>query len=120
MADYFNAKEVLPLELITKVLEYIPKESRNGSVLYFSDDFYGRRNAEIARCFQIYQSDPQFGSFTEIYEVLSQEYGLTVRQISKIVKEVREHGDGPAQRRRNYTGIRVGRISRRMRVRPKY
>ena len=117
MADYFNAREVLPAELIADVLEHIPEQSRSGATIYFSEDYYAKRNTEIARCFQIYQSDPSFGSHMEIYEGLSDQFGLTVRQICKIVKGVREQGGRQAPSRRRFSGVRVGRSSRRMKVR---
>ncbi|UCD56527.1 MAG: hypothetical protein JSV16_11920 [Candidatus Hydrogenedentota bacterium] len=117
MAEYFNAKEVLPVELIARVMEHLPEQSRSGALVYFSEDYYTRRNAEIARCFQLYQSDSNFGSHLEIYESLSEQYGLSARQICKIVKEAREQGGRRASPRRRYSGVRVGRSSRRMRVR---
>ena len=117
MAEYFNAKKLLPPDLIAQVLEHIPDESRNGALLYFSEDYYARRNAEIERCFQIYQSDPSFGSHLEIYEALSEEFGITVRQICKIVRGVREQNGRKTPVRRRYSGIRVGRTSRKMTVR---
>lgn len=116
MAEYFNAREKLPIDLILEVLEHIPEESREGALIYFSKNYYARRNAEIVRCFQIYQSDPQFGSHIEIYEALSDQYRLTVRQICKIVKAARAQGGKRGCHRRRPSGVRVGRISRRMRV----
>jgi hypothetical protein len=117
MAEYFNAKKILPPELMAAVLEHIPEDSRSGALLYFSEDYYAKRNAEIERCFQIYQSDPSFGSNIAIYEELSEQYGLTTRQICKIVKGVRNTDDRKTPARRRYSGVRVGRSSRRMTVR---
>lgn len=117
MADYFNARETLPAELIAQVMEHIPGASRSGAVLYFSEDYYAARNAEICRCFEIFQSDPSFGSHLEIYEALSEQYGLTSRRICEIVKGAREQCGRRRPSRRRYSGVRVGRSSRRMRVR---
>jgi hypothetical protein len=117
MAEYFNAKTVLPAELIMRVLEHIPHQSKSGAIVYFSEDYYAKRNGEIGCRFKKYRSDPAFGSHLQIYEALSEQYGLTVRQICKIVREVRQQGDGPLRPRRRYSGVRVGRSSRRMSVR---
>lgn len=117
MAEYFNARQILPKDLLGEVLEHIPEGSRNGAVLYFSNDYYARRNAEIVDCFQIHQADPRFGSHTEIYEALAEQYGLTVRQICKIVREARAQGGHRGRRRRRRSGIRVGRFTRRMSIR---
>lgn len=116
MAEYFNARKILPTDLIAVVLEHIPARDRNGAVIYFSEDYYAQRNGEIERCFEIYQSDPSFGSYLEIYEALAEQFGLTVRQICKIVKEVREQGGRKIPVRRRFSGVRVRRSSRRMRV----
>ncbi len=117
MAEYFNAKVVLPAELIAEVMDHIPPQGKGGAVLYFREDYYVRRNAEISRLFQIYQSDPHFGSHLEIYEALSEHFGLTVRRICEIVRGVREKGCGVLSARRRRSGVRVGRSIRRMRVR---
>ena len=117
MAEYFNATTILPAELLAQVLEHIPEQSRSGALVYFSEDYYAKRNAEISRCFQIYQSDPAFGSHLEIYEELSEEYGLTVRQICKIVRGVRQKGERSGPSRRRSSGVRVGRSIRKMVVR---
>ncbi len=117
MAEYFNAKKILPADLISMVLEHISAQSRSGALVYFSEDYYATRNAKIERCFQIYQSDPSFGSHLEIYEALSEEFGISVRQICKIVRDVREEGGRKAPVRRRYSGVRVGRTSRKMTVR---
>lgn len=117
MAEYFNAKKILPPELMAAVLEHIPDASRSGALVYFSEDYYAKRNGEIERCFQIYQSDPSFGSNIAIYEELSEQYRLTTRQICKIVKDVRDTGERKAPARRRYSGVRVGRSSRKMTVR---
>ena len=117
MAEYFNAREILPVELMSEVMNYIPEASRNGAVVYFSEDYYARRNAAIVTSFRIYQSDPNFGSHMEIYEALSEQYGLTVRRICRILQEAGEHGDRCIQIRRRVSGIRVNRHSRRMSVR---
>ena len=117
MAKYLNAREVLPLDLVAEVLKHLPEEGRNGALIYFSDNYYLRRNAEIVRCFHIYQADPRLANFMEIYEALAEQYKLTVRQICKIVKAGQECGEKPARRQRRYSGIRVDRVSRRMRVR---
>ena len=87
MAEYFNAKTVLPAELIMRVLEHIPHQSKSGAIVYFSEDYYAKRNGEIGRRFKKHRSDPAFGSHLQIYEALSEQYGLTVRQICKIVRE---------------------------------
>jgi len=116
MAEYFNARELLPGDLILEVLAHLPEESRNGAVLYFSEDYYARRNAEIAGYFRIYQSDPEFESHAEIYEALSEQYGLTIRQICRIVTAAGVRGGARRCDRRRRSGIRVGRVSRRMRV----
>jgi hypothetical protein len=117
MAEYFNAKDILPAELIAEVMTHIPPQSKSGAILYFREDYYAMRNAEISRLFQIYESDPTFGSHMEIYEALSEHYGLTVRRICEIVKGVRASGNGAGKARRRYSGMRVRRSSRRMRVR---
>jgi hypothetical protein len=120
MARYFNAKNILSDDLILQVLERIPKECRSGALIYFREDYYARRNAGIARCFQIYESDPAFESHIEIYEALSEQFGLSVRRIWKILRETRR-GSGPRKfpARRRYSGVRVvGRAIRKMRVRP--
>jgi hypothetical protein len=117
MASYFNAKKILPSELIAEVLGRIPEGCRSGALVYFSEDYYARRNAEIERSFQLYATDTAFGSHLEIYEALSEQYGLTVRQICKIVKGVRERCGKIGPKRRRYSGVRVGRTSRRMSVR---
>lgn len=117
MAEYFNAKKILPPELMAAVLEHIPKGSRCGALVYFSEDYYAKRNAEIGQCFQIYQSDPSFGSNLAIYEALSEQYRLTVRQICKIVKDARDAGGRASPVRRRHSGIRVGRSSRKMTIR---
>ena len=117
MAEYFNAKKILPPELMAAVFEHIPEASRCGALVYFSEDYYAKRNAEIERSFQIYQSDPSFGSNIAIYEALSEQYGLTTRQICKIVKDVRDTDEAAAPAKRRYSGIRVGRSSRKMSVR---
>ena len=118
MPEYFNAKDILPAELIAEVMNHIPAQSKGGAVVYFKEDYYVRRNAEISRLFQIYQSDPTFGSHLEVYEALSEHYGLTVRRICEIVKGVREKSGGVVSLRRRRSGLRVGRrSSRRMRVR---
>lgn len=117
MAEYFNAREILPAGLIAEVMEHLPEQSKYGAVLYFSEDYYTKRNAEITRCFEIYISDPNFGSHLEIYEALSEQYGLTVRQICKILREARgEQGRGRKPPRRRPSGVRVGRTTRKMRV----
>jgi hypothetical protein len=108
MADYFNARNLLPPDLLIQVLKYIPEQSRYGAVLYFREDYYARRNSEIIALFRIYQDDPNFGSNTEIYEALSEQFGLTVRQICRVLEGNRE----PFRHRRNVrrlTGIRVTR-----------
>lgn len=117
MANYFNAKKILPAELIAEVLGRIPEECRSGALVYFSEDYYARRNAEIERSFQLYATDETFGSHLEIYEALSEQYGLTVRQICKIVKGARKRCGRTRPRRRRYSGVRVGRTARRMNVR---
>jgi hypothetical protein len=117
MADYYNAREILPAELMREVMEHVPKGSRNGALVYFSEDYYARRNAEIVSCFLIYQADPNFGSQLEIYEALSEQFGLTVRRICRILKEGGDHGERRVQVRRRFSGIRVDRCSRRMKVR---
>ena len=117
MADYYNAREILPADLLRGVLEHVPEGSRSGALVYFSEDYYGRRNAEIVRCFHIYQADPHFGSRSEIYEALSEQYGLTARRICKIVKENGDHRESRPRARRRLSGIRVDRCSRRMKVR---
>jgi hypothetical protein len=116
MAEYFNAKDILPVELISEIMNHLPQRGKGGAIIYFRENYYAMRNAEISRLFQIYQSDPNFGSHVEMYEALSEHYGLTVRRICEIVKGVREHGAVPGARRR-YSGMRVGRSSHRMRVR---
>ncbi len=117
MAEYFNAKDVLPAELIDEVMNHIPALSKGGAVVYFKEDYYVRRNAEISRLFQIYQSDPTFGSHLEVYEALSEHYGLTVRRICEIVKGIRQTTGRVAGLRRRRSGLRVSRSVRRMRVR---
>jgi len=117
MAEYFNAKKMLPPELIAAVLKHIPDRSRSGAIVYFSEDYYAKRNAEIGRHFQVYQSDSRFGSRLEVYEALSDQFGLTVRQICKIVRDVRQRIERSGPARRRYTGVRVGRTSRKMTVR---
>jgi hypothetical protein len=117
VTEYFNAGKLLPARLVAEILEHVPREARNGALIYVSDDFYARRNAEIRRCFDIQLSDPTMAGLMEIYEALSEEYGLTVRQICRIVKDARDSGGEPVRRRRRYSGIRVGRVSRRVRVR---
>jgi len=108
MADYFNARNLLPPDLLSRVLQHIPEQSRYGALLYFRDDYYIRRNSEIIALFQIYQDDPNFGSNSEIYEALSDQFGLTVRQICRIL----EGNRGPVRRSRTIrrlSGIRVTR-----------
>lgn len=117
MPEYYNAKEILPAELIAEVMNRIPAQSKGGAVVYFKEDYYVRRNAEISRLFQTYQSDPAFGSHLEVYEALSKLYGLTVRRLCEIVKGVRQQSGGVASARRRRSGLRVGRSLRRMRVR---
>lgn len=117
MAEYFNAKEILPKELLAKIMDYIPHECRAGAVLYFSEDYYQRRNAEIVRYFQECRSNPLFGSHLEIYEALSERFGLTKRRIIEIVKEARRSGERLGPSRRKYSGVRVRRSDRTMRVR---
>ena len=117
MAEYFNAKKLLPSELMAAVLKHLPTQSRSGAIVYFSEDYYAKRNAEIGRGFLKCQSDPGFGSHLEIYEALSEQYGLTVRQICKIVRSVREGSGKRTPSRRRYSGVRVGRAFRRMTVR---
>ena len=116
MAEYFNGKEILPAELVSEVMEYIPERSRNGALVYLSEDYYARRNGEIVRSFRIYQADPTFGSRLEIYEALSEHYRLTVRRICKIVKENGEDSGGHARVRRRFSGLRVDPRSRRMKA----
>ena len=116
MPEYFNAKNILPPELIAEVMDHMPAQGKGGAVLYFKDDYYVRRNAEISRLFQIYQSDPAFGSHLEIYEALSEQYGLTVRRICEIVKGTRARGVASVEKKRRSSGVRVGRTLRRMRV----
>ncbi|GAB4343375.1 MAG: hypothetical protein Kow0099_21730 [Candidatus Abyssubacteria bacterium] len=118
MAQYFNAKQILPPHLVVEVLKHIPRESRSGAVLYFSEDYYTIRNHEVVQCFHIYEADPAFGGTMEIYRALSEQFGLTVRQIEHIVcgkRESRRRRGGRPVRR--YSGIRVRRLSRRMEVR---
>jgi len=117
MAEYFNAKLLLSSELIAAVLERLPQQSRSGAIVYFSEDYYAKRNAEIGEKFLEYQSDSRFGSHMEIYETLSEQYGLTVRQICKVVKSARDKSEKRTPPRRRYSGVRVGRSLRRMTVR---
>jgi hypothetical protein len=120
MAQYFNARQILPTHLLVEVLKHIPKDSRNGAVLYFNEDYYAARNHEIAQCFQIYQADPSFGGTRDIYQALAEQFCLTVRQIENIVCGLKEPGwERPSRsRRRQYSGITVRRrIQRRMVVR---
>ncbi|MBI5119062.1 hypothetical protein HZA56_21570 [Candidatus Poribacteria bacterium] len=119
MARYLNAKDFLSDELILQVLERIPKGCRSSALIYFSEDYYARRNAEVVRCFQIYESDPAFGSHVEIYEALSEQFGLGPRRICRILerrtRECERHKPG----RRRHSSVRVvGRAMRRMRIRP--
>ena len=107
MTDYFNAQNLLPPELFNEVLRYIPEESRYGAVLYFKQDYYTSRNSEIVALFRIYQDDPNFGSNTEIWESLAEQYGLTVRQISRILEGRCERR--PRHRIMRHTGFRVRR-----------
>lgn len=116
MADYFNAEKVLPPELLSAVLKHIPAASRSGVVLYFSENYYAMRNSEIIALFRIYQADPQFGSNLEIYEALSEQYGLTVRRICRIVQGHRDPEFRRGQGIRRRTGLRVERSQRRMHV----
>ena len=117
MADYYNAREILPADLVSEVMKHVPEASRNGALVYFSEDYYARRNAEIVSCFLLYQADPHFGSQLEIYEALSEQFGLTVRRICKILSESGDHSERRLQVRRRFSGIRVDRCSRRMKVR---
>ena len=117
MAEYFNAREILPTELMNEVMEYVPEGSRNGVLLYFSEDYYAKRNAEIVKCFEIYQADADFGSQLEICEALSEQYGLTVRWICTLLKEAGVKSERCGNGRRRFSGVRVSRCSRRMRLR---
>jgi len=117
MSEYFNAGEILPAELTHEVLKHLPESSRNGALVYFSEDYYAKRNAEIVTCFRIYQSDPHFGSLPEIYEALSEQYGLSVRRICAILKDAGEQSERARQGQRRFSGVRVDRNSRRMSVR---
>jgi hypothetical protein len=118
MARYFNAKKILSDEVISEVLQRIPEQCRTGALVYFSEDYYARRNADVIRCFRIYQSDPVYRSHFEIYEALSEQFGLTVRWICKILEETRATSPRRAPKTRTYSGVRVaGRTVRRMRVR---
>ena len=117
MAEYFNANKLLSSELIAEVLKRLPQQSRSGAIVYFSEDYYAKRNAEIGRSFLQCRANPRFGSHVAIYETLSERYGLTVRQICKIVKGVRDGSGKRGPSRRRYSGVRVGRTSRRMTVR---
>ncbi|MBI4831096.1 MAG: hypothetical protein HY801_05990 [Candidatus Lindowbacteria bacterium] len=118
MAKYFNAREILSQDIIAEVLKRIPEQCKSGALVYFSEDYYARRNAEVARCFQIYQSAPGFRSHLEIYEALAEQFGLTVRWICKILDEVRRQAGRRRPTARRYSGVRVaGRAIRRMRVR---
>jgi hypothetical protein len=119
MADYFNAERILPSELYAAVLKHIPERSKGGAVVYFKDDYYTKRNAEIIALFRIYLSDPHFGSNLEIHEALSEQFGLTVRQISRILQGNREAGETRIHPARRRTEMRVGRVSRRMHVYPR-
>ncbi|RJP69528.1 MAG: hypothetical protein C4532_10840 [Candidatus Abyssobacteria bacterium SURF_17] len=118
MAEYFNADRMLPAELVAAVLRHVPERSRNGALIYFSEDYYTRRNAEIAQSFRVYQSDPNFGSHVEIYEALSEHYGLAVRQICKIVTQARRGGERRSKVRRRRSGWSVRGTSRRMSLKP--
>ncbi len=118
MADYFNAKTLLPPDLLFKVLEHIPEASRNAAILYFHEDFYARRNAEIIAAFRIYQADPHFGNNVEIYEALAEQYGLTLRHVCRILKGEPEGTEKRRRRGRRVSGIRVTKSTRRMLVRP--
>lgn len=111
MVEYFNAQRLLPPDLFARVLKYIPGQNRYGAVLYFRDDYYTSRNGEIISLFRIYQDDPNFGSNSEIYEALSEQFGLTVRQICRILDGNRE----PFRRRiiHRATGTRVTRSTRK-------
>lgn len=112
MADYFNAKNLLPQHLLMEIMEHIPPESRSGAILYFSEDFYAKRNYEIRRAFEIYLSDPHFGSRVEIQEELANQYGLTERHVSRIVADIRPNKKTGSPPRKRYSGVRVRRSAR--------
>ncbi|RJP17965.1 MAG: hypothetical protein C4520_15270 [Candidatus Abyssobacteria bacterium SURF_5] len=107
MPAYFNAEKLLSPELLSAVLQCIPEHGRSGAVLYFGEDYYAKRNGQVIALFRIYQDDPHFGSVSEIHEALSEQFGLTCRQICRILQGNREAGAKRKLMRRRPAILRV-------------
>ena len=108
---YFNAKSMLPPELLAAVMRHIPDMERGSVYLFIREDYYSRRNAEIIALFRIYQDDPHFGSAVEIYEALAEQFGLTPRHICRILEGKRPATFQRGRRMRRLSGMRVTRSS---------
>jgi hypothetical protein len=109
MPEYFNADKLLPPDLVSAVLRHIPRGCKSGALVFFKRDYYTERNAEIIALFRIYQDDPRFGSITEIQEALSEQFGVTARQMNRILRGEARRGFARGQSMRRLSGMRVTR-----------
>lgn len=89
MTQYFNAKQVLPPDIIEQVLGHLPLEQPARVLVYFHADYYGARDARVQRVFEHAVRGSEHRTLSELYEALGEEFGLSPRRIWTIIRRGR-------------------------------
>lgn len=87
--NYFNAKDLLPRELIAQVLAHLPPDRRERVLLYLHQDYYAERDAKVVAAYDRAVGENRYRKRGDLYAALAYEFGLSPRRICAIVRERR-------------------------------